>query len=92
MIESYTNAGPTQSQNFRSASMTRNKFLSLSNPHAFYLFDRFLLGAAFFSFLLSVSLWFTQSHEQAIFVGLWVPSVLGFGIYFRLMMGEKQNE
>ena len=34
-----------------------------------------LLGA-FVSFVLSVSLWFTGSHEQGIFVGLWVPSIL----------------
>jgi formate hydrogenlyase subunit 3/multisubunit Na+/H+ antiporter MnhD subunit len=34
-----------------------------------------LLGA-FISFVLSVSLWFTGNHEQAIFVGLWVPSIL----------------
>jgi hypothetical protein len=34
-----------------------------------------LLGA-FISFVLSVSLWFTGSHDQAIFVGLWVPSIL----------------
>ena len=34
-----------------------------------------LLGA-FASFVLSVSLWFTGSHDQGIFVGLWVPSIL----------------
>jgi hypothetical protein len=37
-----------------------------------------LLGA-FISFVLSVSLWFTGSHEQGIFVGLWVPSILALG-------------
>jgi hypothetical protein len=37
-----------------------------------------LLGA-FVSFVLSVSLWFTGHHEQAIFVGLWVPSILALG-------------
>jgi hypothetical protein len=35
-----------------------------------------LLGA-FVSFVLSVSLWFTGHHDQGIFVGLWVPSILG---------------
>lgn len=34
-----------------------------------------LLGA-FVSFVLSVSLWFTGNHDQALFVGLWVPSIL----------------
>jgi hypothetical protein len=37
-----------------------------------------LLGA-FVSFVLSVSLWFTGNHDQAIFVGLWVPSILALG-------------
>ena len=35
-----------------------------------------ILVAAFASFILSVTLWFTGSHEEGIFVGLWVPSIL----------------
>jgi hypothetical protein len=35
--------------------------------------------AAGLSFLLSVSLWFTGNREQALFVGLWVPSILSLG-------------
>jgi hypothetical protein len=38
-----------------------------------------VLVAAFVSFLLSVTLWFTGSREQGLFVGLWVPSILSFG-------------
>jgi hypothetical protein len=37
-----------------------------------------LLGA-FVSFILSVSLWFSGNHEEGIFVGLWVPSILALG-------------
>jgi hypothetical protein len=37
-----------------------------------------LLGA-FVSFVLSVSLWFTGHHDQGLFVGLWVPSILALG-------------
>ena len=37
-----------------------------------------LLGALV-SFVLSVSLWFTGHHDQGIFVGLWVPSILALG-------------
>ena len=37
-----------------------------------------LLGA-FVSFVLSVSLWFAGHHDQGIFVGLWVPSILALG-------------
>jgi len=42
----------------------------------------FLIGA-FLSFLLSVSIWFLYGNEnQAIFVGIWVPSILSLGGYF----------
>ena len=46
-----------------------------------------ILVAAFASFVLSVTLWFTGSHEQGIFVGLWVPSILAFGLV-ALQMGN----
>lgn len=38
-----------------------------------------VLGAAFVSFLLSVSLWFTGHRDEGVFVGLWVPSILALG-------------
>jgi hypothetical protein len=38
-----------------------------------------ILLAAFVSFVLSVSLWFSGHHDQGIFVGLWVPSILSLG-------------
>jgi len=38
-----------------------------------------ILLAAVISFVLSVCLWFTGHENQAIFVGLWVPSILSFG-------------
>jgi hypothetical protein len=38
-----------------------------------------ILLAAFISFLLSVYLWFDGAKDQAVFVGLWVPSILSFG-------------
>ncbi len=37
-----------------------------------------LLGALV-SFVLSVSLWVGGNEQQAIFVGLWVPSILSLG-------------
>lgn len=47
----------------------------------------FILGAAFLSFLFSVSLWFgvlgQGNRDTAIFVGLWVPSILALGLYPR---------
>jgi CO dehydrogenase/acetyl-CoA synthase epsilon subunit len=47
--------------------------------------DLFILIAAFLSFLFSVSLWFgllgEGNRDTAIFVGLWVPSILALGLY-----------
>ena len=44
---------------------------------------------AFLSFLLSVYLWFNGHREEGIFVGIWVPSILCFSIFFKL---AKKNE
>lgn len=41
----------------------------------------FLLAAAI-SFVLSVTLWFTGSELEAVFVGLWVPSILALGAFY----------
>ena len=38
-----------------------------------------VLLAAFVSFVISVVLWFGGHHQQGIFVGLWVPSILSLG-------------
>ena len=40
-----------------------------------------ILAAAFASFLLSVTLWFTDHEATGIFVGLWVPSILALGAF-----------
>ena len=42
------------------------------------------MAAAGISFLLSVYLWFSGSEGQGVFVGLWVPSILGTGIFFHV--------
>ena len=50
--------------------------------------DLLILSAAFLSFLFSVSLWFgfgmAPNKDAGIFVGLWVPSIIGTGIYFHI--------
>ncbi len=50
-----------------------------------------ILAAAFVSFVLSVTLWFTGSHEQGLFVGLWVPSILSFGSVALLISGDRNE-
>lgn len=45
--------------------------------------SNYFVVAAFASFIFSVSLWFLGdsdiNRDQAIFVGLWVPSILSLG-------------
>ena len=55
--------------------------------------DYLILGAAFISFVLSVSLWFGVFGENqqltGIFVGIWVPSIISLGNYFRHKTGGR---
>ena len=50
--------------------------------------DYLVLGAAFLSFLFSIALWFgvlgPNQKDAGIFVGLWVPSILTLGLYYKL--------
>ena len=50
--------------------------------------DLIILAAAFVSFLFSVSLWFgvlgEGNRDSGIFVGLWVPSILALGLFFKV--------
>ena len=45
--------------------------------------------AAFFSFALSVTLWFLVDKEMGLFVGLWVPTLLSLGAL--LLVGENDS-
>jgi hypothetical protein len=37
------------------------------------------------SFFVTAYLWFVvHDPEQAIFTSIWIPSIFGFGIYFKL--------
>lgn len=47
--------------------------------------DAFILLSVAISFALSGSLWFTGQREEGLFTATWVPSILCFGIYFKLM-------
>jgi len=46
--------------------------------------DLFILLAVAISFALSGFLWFSGQREEGLFTALWVPSILAFGIYFKL--------
>lgn len=54
-------------------------------------YDYALLTAAFLSFVFSVYLWFTGSRDEGLFVGIWVPSILAFGGYFKTAMQSRSR-
>ena len=51
----------------------------------FRFFDIIVLLLTFLSFAFSVYLWFSGSREEGLYVGLWVTSIIGIGIYFKLL-------
>jgi len=55
--------------------------------------DLFFLFAVMISFFISGYLWFTGQRMDGIFTAIWVPSILCFGIYFKIMvMGANKDE
>ena len=58
----------------------------------FRSFDRFFLGAAFASFLLSVSLWFLVNQAYGQFVGIWVPSILILWVGVRVRLDRSGDD
>ena len=48
-----------------------------------FIINYYPIILAFFSFLLSVSLWFSGNKLEGIFVGIWVPSILTLSIAIR---------
>lgn len=51
--------------------------------------DFFILLAVMISFALSAYLWFSGQREEGAFTALWVPSILCFGIYFKLLVRTR---
>ena len=54
----------------------------------FTLSDKLLFIAALLSLIYSETLFFLGDKEHAIFIGLWVPSILAFGIYLKLIQNK----
>ena len=51
--------------------------------------DKILLVLALGTLIFSELMWFQGEREGALFVGLWVPSILGFAIYLKLLRKSK---
>lgn len=62
---------------------------SWSSLSSFHRTKLVFLAAAFFSFVLSVSLWFAVDREIGLFVGLWVPAIHSLGTL--VLVGEEQD-
>ena len=57
----------------------------------FTITDILLFIAAFLSLIFSEILYFKGDTNAAIFIGLWVPSILAFGIYLKLINQTKND-
>lgn len=58
---------------------------SVERPRVFSSTDTAFLSAAGFSLVLSVVLWFSLGQSYGIFVGLWVPSIIGLWTGLKLV-------
>jgi hypothetical protein len=45
--------------------------------------------AAFLAFAVSVVLWSTDSRQEALFTGLWVPSILALGAFYAALSRQS---
>ena len=55
----------------------------------FTITDKLLFISAFASLVFSEILYFKGEETAAIFIGIWVPSILAFGIYLKLLNNRK---
>ncbi len=53
--------------------------------------DKLLFITAFLSLIFSEFLYFKGQVNDAIFIGIWVPSILAFGIYLKLINNKKND-
>jgi len=53
--------------------------------------DIYLFIAALLSLIFSEILFFQGEIEDGTFIGLWVPSILAFGIYLKLINNTKND-
>ena len=68
--------------------------LSIKNKKMFKKFtvtDILLFISAMLSLIFSEILYFQGNKEDGTFIGLWVPSILTFGIYLKLINKTKDD-
>jgi hypothetical protein len=57
----------------------------------FTITDKLLFISAMLSLIFSEILYFQGEKEDGTFIGLWVPSILAFGIYLKLINNSKND-
>ena len=57
----------------------------------FTITDKLLFISAFLSLIFSEILFFKGEQNAGIFIGIWVPSILAFGIYLKFINKEKND-
>jgi uncharacterized membrane protein YvlD (DUF360 family) len=57
----------------------------------FRLSDLFILLAVAVSFAISGFLWFNGYQNEGLFTAIWVPSILAFGIYFKVSILNSRS-
>ncbi len=57
----------------------------------FTITDKLLFVSALLSLIFSEILYFNGEADSAIFIGIWVPSILAFGIYLKLINMSKND-
>ena len=57
----------------------------------FTITDKLLFVASFLSLIFSEILYFQGQKAEGTFIGLWVPSILAFGIYLKLINNTKNG-
>lgn len=57
----------------------------------FTITDKLLFISAFLSLIFSEILFFQGEKANGTFIGLWVPSILAFGIYLKLINNSKND-
>ena len=54
--------------------------------------DILILSAALLSMVISIVTWFSGYQDEGLFIGIWVPSILGFGNYVKNLITQRNLE
>jgi len=80
-----------ENSGIKKIQLSLSKRILIQKLYMLKISDIFILGSALLSMALSIYLWFNGYREEGLFVGIWVPSLLGFGNYIKLTAQEGSN-